>query len=443
MDNLTHSVVGLGVGALIDRSLPPEPDLASEHRRTRLLLTVCCLASNFPDLDLVLTPLLDAPLGYLLHHRGHTHTLLAAIGEAALLLGLTWLLWPSARQVLRDSRHARRGVLFAAAAGLLLHLGMDGLNVYGVHPFWPFDANWYYGDLVFIVEPVFWIAFGMPLAAMVRRTWTRRLLLAAMALVPLGFTLGGYLQWGSLLGLLALGLVLAWIQRRVAPPAVESLAGATAAAADFSATPGAGMHASPGRPTRRRAGLAAGLAASLSFVAVQGAAMHEARGVIAARLQQIDAGERLRDVALSAYPANPLCWSFVTVGEDAAAGSYHLRRGLISIAPDVAPVSSCPAPIAGQANAADRAVPALAWQSDERHDLATLRTLARSDCHVNAWLRFARAPSLTDALATDVRWGPPGSRNFSTMDVAAMAHTACPHPVPGWGMPRADLLGAP
>jgi inner membrane protein len=46
---------------------------------------------------------------------------------------------------------------------------MDSLNVYGVHPLWPFDPNWYYGDLVFIVEPVFWIGFGVPLAALVRR----------------------------------------------------------------------------------------------------------------------------------------------------------------------------------------------------------------------------------------------------------------------------------
>lgn len=439
MDNLAHSVVGLGVGALIDRSLPPEPDLAGERRRTRMLLAVCCLASNFPDLDLVLTPLLDAPLGYLLHHRGHTHTVLAAIGEAALLLGLVWLLWPAARRVLRDSRHARRGALLAAGAGLLLHLCMDGLNVYGVHPFWPFDPNWYYGDLVFIVEPVFWIAFGMPLAAMVKNAWPRRLLLAAMALVPLGFTLGGFLQWGSLLGLLALGLALAWIQRHVAAPTVDHLPGGAADA----------ERATVHRPPRRRAGLAAGLAASLAFVAIQAAAMHEARGVIAAQVQRGNASEQLRDIALSAYPANPLCWSFVTVGEDAAGGSYRLRRGLLSIAPGVTPVSACPARIAGKAasQAADGAAgtdtvaSALAWQSDERHSLATLRTLARQDCHVGAWLRFARAPSLDGDLATDVRWGPPGSRNFSTMDVAAMAHTPCPHPVPGWGMPRADLLG--
>ena len=418
MDNLTHSVVGLGIGALIDRSLAPEPDAAAERLRARLLLTVCCLASNFPDLDLVLTRLLEQPLGYLLHHRGHTHTLLAAVGEAALLLGLVWLLWPNARRLLRGSATARRGALLAAGAGLALHIGMDGLNVYGVHPFWPFDARWYYGDLVFIVEPVFWIAFGMPLAAMVRAPWLRRLWLALMVLVPLGFTLAGFLQWGSLAALLALGALLAWLQRHIAPPHPARIE----------------------RPRRRRMGLAAGLAAALVFVALQAGAMHTARATLAGELARLDGGERLLDTALSAYPANPLCWSFVTVARDAAAGSYHLRRGLLSIAPGLVPVASCPAPIAGPVAPGTAPAAALSWTADERQSLAALRALDRANCHVDAWLRFARAPWLGDGVASDLRWSPPGVANFSTIDHAGLANRPCPHPVPGWGMPRADLL---
>jgi inner membrane protein len=152
MDNITHSVVGLGIGALIDRSVTPEADPGAQRVRTRLLLTLGWLASNFPDLDLVLTRLLQAPLGYLLHHRGHTHTLVGVLGEIVLLLGLVWLLWPAARRLLRASSNARRAALLTAGAGMVLHITMDGLNVYGVHPFWPIDASWYYGDLVFIVE---------------------------------------------------------------------------------------------------------------------------------------------------------------------------------------------------------------------------------------------------------------------------------------------------
>jgi inner membrane protein len=416
MDNLTHSVVGLGVGALIDRSLPAEPDTDKRQLRTRMLLAIGCLASNFPDLDLVLTPLLAPPLGYLLHHRGHTHTLLAAIVEAGLLLALVWLLWPAARRLLRESRVARRGALLAAGAGLLLHLGMDALNVYGLHPFWPLDPDWYYGDLVFIIEPVFWTAFGVPLAALVRKPGLRRLWLAMIALVPLAATLLGFMQWGSLAGLLALGLLLAWIQRRN-----DERHGET-------------------RAERGRMALAAGLAASLLFVGVQTLALHSARAIVAAELARIDPGERLLDTALSAYPANPLCWSFVSVARSGAdgAGNVHLRRGMLSIAPALTPVSHCPARIAGPA--LEDAPPQIAWQAEDRQPVAALRALAAGSCHVNAWMRFARAPSLADGVATDVRWGEPGSRNFSTLAYQTLNGTPCPDPVPGWGFPRRDLL---
>lgn len=448
MDNLTHSVVGLGVGALIDRSLPAEPDQARQRVRARMLLTLGCLASNFPDLDLVLTPLLDAPLGYLLHHRGHTHTFVAAIGEAALLLALTWLLWPAARRLLRDSRAARHGALLAAGAGLLLHVVMDGLNVYGVHPFWPFDTNWYYGDLVFIVEPVFWIGFGVPLAAMVRSAFLRRLWLGLIVLVPAAATLLGFLQWGSLAGLLALALLLGWLQRRSDRSAQERHDGPhTGQYTGQYAGQHAGQHAearAEARAGRGRTALTAGLLASLAFVGVQALALQQARAIVGAELGRIDAGEQVLDTALSAYPANPLCWSFVSVarrGVDGAA-TVHLRRGMLSLAPALTPVSHCPARIAGPA--LEDAPPQLAWQLEDRQSLASLRALAARDCRVNAWMRFARAPSLADGVATDLRWGEPGSRNFSTLQYAQTAAEAarqpCPHPLPPWSYPRADLL---
>ncbi len=45
----------------------------------------------------------------------------------------------------------------------LLHIAMDFTNNYGVHPFWPVDNRWFYGDSVFIIEPLFWAACA-PLA---------------------------------------------------------------------------------------------------------------------------------------------------------------------------------------------------------------------------------------------------------------------------------------
>jgi inner membrane protein len=234
-----------------------------------------------------------------------------------------------------------------------------------------------------------------------------------MVLVLAGTTLAGFLQWGSLAALVVLGLALAWLTR----------------------------HAHERHGARGRLALAAGLALSLAFVGVQALALQGARAIVAQEVQRLDPGERLLDMALSAYPANPLCWSFVSVARDDVHGSVHLRRGLLSIAPGLDPVSSCPAAIAGRAPAAPSTWgPQLAWLSDERESLARLRALAH-DCRGNAWMRFARAPALVGGLATDLRWGPPGGRNFSTMEVGVGAQMPCPHPVPGWGYPRADLLG--
>lgn len=155
MDNLTHSLAGLALGELTHRLLPVEADPQRASTRRRLLLVSAAVASNFPDLDLVLTGLAPEPLGYLLHHRGHTHTLLYALPQALLMLAAIWLLWPAARHLLRTNGAARLGLAATTVLGLLLHLGMDAMNVYGVHPFAPFDPRWFYGDMVFIVEPVF------------------------------------------------------------------------------------------------------------------------------------------------------------------------------------------------------------------------------------------------------------------------------------------------
>jgi inner membrane protein len=407
MDNLTHSVAGLALGELVERSLPHEPDPASQTTRRKLLLFTAWAASNLPDLDLLLTPLGGRPLGYLLQHRGHTHTLLWVLPQAAVLLTLIWLLWPAARRLLRENATARVATAGVALLGLLLHIGMDYLNVYGVHPFHPFDSRWLYGDMTFIVEPVFWIAFGTPLAVMAPRRAARWLLFALLAGAPLAFALKGYLQWGSLLGLVLLGTLLGWLELRRRP--------------------------------RDRAALVLGVLAAIGYVAVQGAAVHAARALVAGELARTDPASRLLDVPLSAFPANPVCWTFVAIERNDADGTYAVRRGALSLAPWLTPVSNCPARLGGPGAAPASAQ--LAWVWEQHGRLAGLRALRDTNCHLDAWLRFARAPTFQGGSATDVRFGAPGSPNFSTLPYAALAATPCPAHVPKWGYPRADLLG--
>ncbi|MES2900353.1 MAG: metal-dependent hydrolase [Pseudomonadota bacterium] len=403
MDNLTHSVVGLAIGELVQRSVAAEPTPERQRTRRRLLLTSAWAASNFPDLDLVLTGLMPAPLGYLLHHRGHTHTLLYLLPQAALLFAVLWLLWPGARALLRESRPARLALAAAIGVGLVFHIVMDALNSYGVHPFDPIDSGWIFGDLVFILEPVFWVALGVPTAMTAPSKIVRAALLAALAGILGWASVSAFLHWSSALLLAMLGLGLAFLQAR---------AGASG-----------------------RFAIGAGIVAAAGYIGIQAIASSSARASVSA---QAAPGARVLDVVLTAYPANPFCWTFISIEREPVRDSYRMRRGQISVAPALVPLPACPRAFA-EPGAVAKADPALrvVWESEAA--LAELRT-RMANCHFQAWMRFARVPMLGRASATDARFSMKDGSNFSTFDFAAFEGKPCPANAPGWDMPRADLL---
>ena len=408
MDNISHSLAGLAAGELLHRSMPPEPQEQAQSLRRRMLLAACGLAANLPDLDLVLTGQLPPPLGYLLHHRGHTHTLLFALPQVLLLIALVWLLWPAARRLLHASTSARVGLIAATIIGLGLHLLMDYFNSYGLHPFHPFDSRWLYGDMVFIVEPVFWVGFGVPLVMMVASR-ALRMALFALLIGVLGWTTAqGFLHWASLLALMLAAALIGWMQRRA------GLAG--------------------------RQGLGAGILAAAVFVAVQAGASHMGQQQVAQHLHTVASSSRLLDTAMTPLPANPVCWMFVSVERDDNAATYRIRRGMLSLAPTLLPVRACPAafaPIPAIATAA------IGMDMAAEASLDTLRSLA-ANCHFHAWMRFARAPLLQDGdVASDARFARDHGDNFSRFDPAAFANVPCATGVPEWDLPRQDLLDAP
>jgi inner membrane protein len=398
MENLTHSLTGLAVGELLDRCLPPETDPVLARQRHRLLLVSGWAASNFPDLDLFLARLLPAPLGYLLHHRGHTHTLLLLLPQLALLAACLYLLWPAARRVLHASAHARRGLAIAAGAGLLLHVAMDYMNSYGVHPFWPFDPRWYYGDMVMVVEPFFWLALGAPLAMTVPRPGWRAACLLLLASAPPLLAFGRFLLPAAAAALLAAGACTALAQWRFP-----------------------------------RRGMLAALALCGAFVAMQALVARHARGIVEASLHARDPGSRVLDVALTAFPSDPLCWNFASVERDDDAGSYRLRRGVLRLEP----ARSCPARMV--VPDVDIGVAPVTYTWESHGALAAMRELAASNCHFAAWLRYARVPEV-NGVASDMRFSQDGQPNFTTIDYAALSGAPCPAGVPGWTPPREDLL---
>ncbi|QDZ29266.1 metal-dependent hydrolase [Noviherbaspirillum sp. UKPF54] len=410
MDNLSHSVVGLAAGEFLHRSLFDEATPQQQRTRRRLLLFTGWAASNFPDLDLLLTPLLPAPLGYLLHHRGHTHTLLYALPQALLLWLLIRMLWPSARELLKQSVAARTGFLLMLALGFMLHLSMDFLNSYGLHPFHPFDSRWFYGDMVFIVEPVFWMAFGAPMIMLLPRRALKIGFMALLAGVPFYFAARGFLSWASYAALMSIAMATAVSQQRAGE--------------------------------RGRRGLVLAMAVGLGFVAVQGMSSTRARENVAQALHGIDAESRLVDAAMTAFPSNPFCWAFVSVESKSANGSYRLRRGVVSIAPGIAPVAACPSSLWEESAHAHHA-PGIVLTWEERGSLERLRRLKAENCFFEAWLRFARAPVVNEATVFDARYGTSTQGNFTAMALAHSGDRVCTEFIPRWDYPRADLLAAP
>lgn len=148
VENITHSLLG---ATLAELTLP---ETASRSQR-RVFFTVGIVASNLPDADLLYTSITAEPLGYLLHHRGHTHTLVGLAGQALLIVAVYML--PA---ISRHVGELRPRLWALIAASLLSHLTLDSWNSYGVHPFWPLSNRWYYGDTIFIVELLFWTILG-------------------------------------------------------------------------------------------------------------------------------------------------------------------------------------------------------------------------------------------------------------------------------------------
>jgi inner membrane protein len=159
MDNVTHALAGCLVAAAAVQSTERRDGALSPAFRWGAY-TLGVVTAELPDADLFYSGAWTGmgKLGYLLHHRGHTHTVLFAIASALVVWGLALAL----RRDLRAARPARV-LLMLSLIGSLSHVALDYTNSYGVHPWWPVDNRWVYGDAVFIIEPWFWIIALAPL----------------------------------------------------------------------------------------------------------------------------------------------------------------------------------------------------------------------------------------------------------------------------------------
>lgn len=389
MDNITHAFVGAAFG---ESALPP-----AAAKKARLVFLVAGIAAaSAPDLDLLYTGITEKPLGYLLHHRGHTHTWPGLVVLALVIAGAMWL-WPAARQVMKE---APQRFWLTIAAGLASHLLMDAGNSYGAHLFWPWRKGWAYGDTIFILEPWLWLILGVALT-MNAKTTTGRIVTGLFTVVPI-------------LGLAYVGLI---------SPAVATALLATGAAI-AAATRSTSM--------RRRAIFA--LAASAAFIALLAGLSSVAEKQV--RSEIAGSGEIL-DVVLDPNPGAPWCWSVLSLQK--TGGELVGRRGTLSLA-KAWPSETCATSrfIPGEAPAA--AGGKIAWKQEWRTSLAELQKLEESDCRAKAWLQFARVPLLAEGRLADLRFENSLRENFTSLPAPSQSPD-CPKNLTSWEMPRRELFG--
>jgi inner membrane protein len=396
LDNVTHSLVGVALADAISGSR------ATKSRRP-LVVGAGIIAANAPDIDIAYSAITQSPIGYLVHHRGHTHTIAGLVVLAAALVFVYRLLPPV--RAMRGAERLRLWLVMSVA--IASHLAMDWLNSYGVHPFYPIDNNWYYGDAVFIFEPSLWLVLGIAVAWNGRSGKSR--VAAALPILVLLIAIASMdlVPWESSMVLAALGGSFAWAARRM-PPQVRAVVALTAASL---------------------------------IIGVLIAASRGARAQSREALQPQLRG-RLIDIVLTPNPASPLCWGIIAIESIEATEEYVLRRGTLSLAPALKPPGTCASHRFSQTNGTRTIGDGhLVLAPEMPQSLRRLRELSRRDCWARAWLRFGRAPVVTTREIFDLRFAARTTQNFTQMPlVRAADEPECPSFVPNWEMPRKDLF---
>ncbi len=171
MDNLTHTLCGAALAKTRLGKLSP------------FAMPTLIVAANLPDIDILAR--FWGEQSYLAAHRGITHSI---VGVVALAIAMGIALFLIERRFAPGYRAGLGRAIGLSCVGLATHPLLDFTNSYGWRPFLPFDATWYYGDLLFIADPWIWLLFGAATALAGERTrrgsiWLSLAVVAAIAVM--------------------------------------------------------------------------------------------------------------------------------------------------------------------------------------------------------------------------------------------------------------------
>jgi inner membrane protein len=377
VDNLTHSLIGVAFARVLPKRWQrPEIYWAS------------VLGNNAPDADFLMrfwpgTTSLD----YLVHHRGYTHTFLFAPAMGLVAAGVAKLFH-------RKAPWSAELVAIAIAASFL-HIGADYLNSYGVHPFSPFWNRWFYGDAVYIVEPLLWFVLLPFILKEAERPWAKA-------------------GW-AMIGVAMVALV--WIFPTF------SFAHSSALTAFFALSALVQLRLVPRLEVRRAVAIALFALVLGSFFA----GGNRAREILREEWRKATAGrEVFVDLASNSTPGHPWCWTLWLASRDGEA--FYFRAAEVSLWPSLFPAESCDALSSVDRTAELRKIefPSGArtkWELEARFPLAEWRTLRDRSCTFRKLLSFARFPfAKTEAdgsvVAGDHRYDRQKELGFSEVRIA-------------------------
>src|SRR6185312_8666475 len=149
MDNLAHSLVGLAAAKAGLEKLSPGAT------------AVCILSATVPDIDFI-AAFSGERWSVLHYHRGLTHSI---VGTIMLGLIVPSIFYSIGLLISKIRGHASsmkfRGLVAASLITAATHPILDWTNSYGVRPLLPWSGRWFYGDFVFVVDPMIWIILGL------------------------------------------------------------------------------------------------------------------------------------------------------------------------------------------------------------------------------------------------------------------------------------------
>ncbi len=404
LDNLTHSLAGLAIAKLASRS---QTSKSAESRLGagwhRWIVFVSILANNFPDIDLVYST--TSKLDYLVHHRGHTHTFVFVLPIIMMCLMLSWIWTKKAKWNLKVPEWQFLAAL--SLVGGMTHLALDSTNNYGIHPFWPLENSWYYGDTIFILEPWLWIGLAVFCFHEQRTKLGRGIMLGIYALSLVVSLASHMVPWGLVVVLLIVGLSLFLIGYFL-------------------------------NPTRR---IWPGFVLILTVYVGFWFCKREAQTLFKKHLMSQFPSLEVLDISIWPAPANPFCWT--ALGAMRKGHDYVAAKAIVGPLFQIGSQSNCNSSMdSGLAsldpiNGAD--TEELKWigsKSMNLEDLAHLKT----ECDFVSLMSFSRMPFWSEGWFGDLRYDHGKTAGFAVVDRSLSDSKTCPKFIPNWNPPRRDLF---